>query len=217
MRATHPSTLIGALLAAALAACANPPTAPAPAAPSPKPPKPAAALAAPSAPAAAPTKAAKSGVSASARRAASSWKANDATVALIKAEEGLRLTAYSDGARWLIGYGHTRTAKAGMRITEAQAEALLREDLADCERALGDAIVVPVSENEFGALVSLCYNMGAYRVRQTRVMTLLNQGEYAGAADAFLTHTVGTINGVRRELPVLRARREKERALFLSR
>ena len=69
---------------------------------------------------------------------ASAFRTNDAAIEIIKQSEGLRLEAYAVGGQWLIGYGHSRTAKAGMRINEDEAEALLREDLADCEQAVAN-------------------------------------------------------------------------------
>jgi lysozyme len=50
-----------------------------------------------------------------------------AGIALIKRFEGCKLVAYQDVAGiWTIGYGHTRTAKAGMRIGDPEADALLK-------------------------------------------------------------------------------------------
>ncbi len=189
-------------LALTIAACATPPADQSSPASAPPP-----VVAAPAPPAAKPD---------ASRAPASSWKTNAAAVAIIKESEGLRLEAYTDGVRWLIGYGHTATAKKGMRITEAQAENLLRQDLAVCENAIAKIISVPVTENEFGAMASLCYNMGTGNFAKSPVVTKLNAGDYAGAADAFLTHTRGTLNGVKQEIPHLKTRREKERALFLA-
>jgi lysozyme len=191
-----------AALALAIAACATPPADQSSQA-SPPPP----AAAAPPQPAAQPD---------ASRAPATVWKTNAAAIAIIKESEGLRLEAYTDGVRWLIGYGHTATAKKGMRITETQAEELLRRDLAVCENAIAGAISVPVTENEFGAMASLCYNLGTGNFAKSPVVAKINAGDYAGAADAFLTHTRGTMNGVKQEIPHLKTRREKERALFLT-
>ena len=58
---------------------------------------------------------------------------------LIKRFEGCRLKAYPDpgsrGAPWTIGYGHTGAEVVpGLVITQAQAEAWLRADLAHSQR-----------------------------------------------------------------------------------
>lgn len=207
MRRFAPVYAVFAIVALTIAGCAtrpaqtSPPTAPAPAALPPS------------------TGESSSGTTAqtsAARAPASTWKTNAAAIAIIKASEGLRLDAYTDGTRWLIGYGHTATARMGMRITEAEAEALLRQDLHVCETAIGNTVAVPVSENEFGAMASLCYNLGTGNFAKSPVVARVNAGDYAGAADAFLTHTRGTLNGVKQEIPHLKTRREKERALFLT-
>lgn len=141
---------------------------------------------------------------------------NDRGIAIIKESEGLRLEAYSYAGQWLIGYGHSATAKPGMKISEAQAEDLLRQDLGVCEKAIADAVSVPVSSNEFSAMASLCYNIGWQNFAASSVVRRLNNGDHAGAADAFLMWTKGTVNGQRVSLPHLEQRRQREKELFLS-
>jgi len=86
-------------------------------------------------------------------------------IALIKKWEGLRTTAYQDvGGLWTIGYGHLITSASstliGQTITEAQAEALLRADLATAEAGVNSKVLVPLSQPQFDALVSLVFNIG---------------------------------------------------------
>jgi len=141
---------------------------------------------------------------------------NDKGIAIIKESEGLKLAAYQYAGQWLIGYGHSATAKPGMTITEAQAEDLLRQDLGVCEKAIADAVTVPVSSNEFSAMASLCYNIGWQNFAASSVVRRLNAGDRQGAADAFLMWTKGTVNGERVSLPHLEVRRQREKELFLS-
>ncbi|WDI32057.1 lysozyme [Hyphococcus flavus] len=131
---------------------------------------------------------------------------------IIKESEGLRLEAYNLGGQWLIGYGHSRTARAGMTITESEAEQLLREDVRDSEDAVKRMVEVPVNENQFSAMVSLAYNLGSGGFSRTTVLERINQGDYQGAADGFLNHNRagGQVN------EHLTHRREKERELFLK-
>lgn len=104
---------------------------------------------------------------------------NDEGVALIKQWEGCKLTAYKCPAGvWTIGYGHTRTAREGMTITQAQAESLLREDLRVFEAAVTDAVDVDLSDNQFAALVSWAYNIGVGAMRRSSLIRRLNAGEY---------------------------------------
>jgi lysozyme len=146
------------------------------------------------------------------RKAASAWTTNEAALQIIKKSEGLRLKAYSNGGQWLIGYGHAKGVTAGMTITEAQADAFLREDVRVCEASAARVVTAPVTGNEFSAMVSLCYNVGYGNYEKSSVVRLLNAGDRAGAADAFLRW----VKGGGKIIPHLVDRRNAERALFLS-
>jgi len=98
----------------------------------------------------------------------------------IKRWEGLRLAAYQDVAGvWTIGYGHTGSVSEGMTITEAEAETLLRSDLAPCELAVERAVAAPLSDGQFGALVSFVFNVGASAFQGSTLLRRLNSGDYA--------------------------------------
>ena len=81
---------------------------------------------------------------------------------IIKEHEALRLKAYlpTPNDVWTIGWGHTKTAKQGMTITEAQAEVLLSSDVAWAEAAVNQLVKVPLTQNQFDALVSFTFNLG---------------------------------------------------------
>ena len=143
-------------------------------------------------------------------------KTSDRGVALIKAHEGLRLTAYTDPVGvWTIGYGHTTAAgppkvERGMKITDAGADAILRQDLAKFEGYVSSAVKVPLNQNEFDALVSFTFNLGPGNLRSSTLLKKLNAGDRAGAADEFLKWT----KAGGKTLPGLVKRREAERSLF---
>jgi lysozyme len=106
-------------------------------------------------------------------------RVNAEGIALIKQWEGLRLEAYQcDADVWTIGYGHTETAHKGMRITQAEAEQLLRRDLADFAAAVDNTVEVRLSDNQFAALVSWTYNVGISAMRKSTLIRKLNQGDY---------------------------------------
>lgn len=133
---------------------------------------------------------------------------------LIKESEGLRLTAYlpTPNDVWTIGYGHTKTAKPGMRITEAGAEELLKHDLAWVEAALKQYVKVPLTQNQYDALASFVYNLGATNFKKSTLLKMLNKGDYKGAADQLLRWD-------KQKGKVLRGltiRRNHERDLFLK-
>lgn len=106
-------------------------------------------------------------------------RANADGVAIIKEHEGLHLTPYLCPAKvWTIGYGHTRTARAGMSITRAEAEELLDEDLRVSERAAQRLVKVPLNDNQFSALVSFVFNVGIANLERSTLLKLLNRGWY---------------------------------------
>ncbi len=85
---------------------------------------------------------------------------NQAGLNLIKDFEGFRSRAYLDAVGIpTIGYGHTGTVNKrdvsdGRSITMAEAERLLREDLAIAEAGVGRFISVLLNENQFAALTA---------------------------------------------------------------
>ena len=100
-------------------------------------------------------------------------------LALIKQWEGLRLNAYKCSAgKWTVGYGHTRTARQGKVITEEEAESLLQEDLRVFEASVNDAVTVPLTDNQFAALVSWAFNVGVSAMRNSTLIRKLNAGDY---------------------------------------
>jgi lysozyme len=82
---------------------------------------------------------------------------------MIKGWEGCRLTAYKCPAGvFTIGYGHTgKDVKAGMTITQAQADALFEADVNNFAQKVETRLKgVPVNNNQFDAITSLAYNIG---------------------------------------------------------
>jgi len=139
-------------------------------------------------------------------------------LALIKQYEGLRLEAYQDSVGiWTIGYGHTAQAGppkpgAGMRITRLEAEAILARDLVEYERAVDEVVTRPPKQNQFDAMVSLCFNIGPGNFTRSSVARAFNIGEESRAAEAFLAWN----KAGGRVLPGLTRRRAAEKRLFLS-
>lgn len=128
-------------------------------------------------------------------------------LALIKALEGFRPRAARLGGRWVIGYGHTASAREGATVTAADAELLLQYDLAPVVRALNDSGAA-LSQNQFDALASYALSVGLDQFHASDVLRRLQAGEPAGAARALLARPapVSEDAGLRR--------RAAERALF---
>jgi lysozyme len=138
-------------------------------------------------------------------------KTNKAGIDLIKRFEGLRLRSYLCPAGvWTIGYGHTKTAKPVMKITEEQAEELLHQDLIGFENAVNAMVKPKLTDNQFAALVSFAYNVGNANLRKSSVLRLINEGRLAeGAAALRRWNKAGG-----KVLPGLIRRREAEIELF---
>lgn len=144
---------------------------------------------------------------------------NKASLDLIKEFEGFRAEAYKDAVGvWTIGYGTTAMAgvgikpRAGMKITEQQAEAYLLKTVEKFAAQIVPSIKKPTNDNEFGAMVSLAYNIGPGAFKRSSVLRHFNAGDKAKAADAFLMWD----KAGGKVLRGLVRRREAERALFLS-
>lgn len=142
---------------------------------------------------------------------------SEAGIDLIKRFEGLELESYLDIAGvWTIGYGHTETAGPNQKISEREAEELLRRDLGPRERSVEQLVSVPLNQNEFDALVSFVFNVGANAFRNSTARKRLNRSDRIGAAEALTWWNKATVNGVLREVRGLTRRRAAERALFLT-
>jgi GH24 family phage-related lysozyme (muramidase) len=146
----------------------------------------------------------------------------DRGIALIKEFEGLYLKAYLCPAGIpTIGWGTTeypdgRKVKIGETISEQDAERFLRHHVQVYVNALNNALKIPVNDNQYSALLSWTYNIGAGAMRSSTLIRVLNQGNYAQAADELLRWDKATVNGVKRVLSGLARRRRSERELFLE-
>lgn len=134
-------------------------------------------------------------------------------IEIIKKYEGLRLKAYKCPAGILtIGYGHTKNVKQGDTITETQAEILLIYDLIDIENCIKKNVKIPLNQNQFDALVSLCFNIGCGNFLKSTLLKKLNEGKIAEAVKEFLKWN----KAGGKELAGLTKRRQAEMELFLK-
>lgn len=135
----------------------------------------------------------------------------------IKSFEGFRARAarLPDG-RWTIGHGHVRSAREGVRISRADAEALLIFDLQRVEEEIEPLILAPLNANQFDALVSFVYNISPGQFRESDVLRRLDAGDYLGAAKAMEAWSSARVNGRLIKVDALVRRRAAEVALFLE-
>jgi lysozyme len=144
----------------------------------------------------------------------SNQKINSHGLTILEKCEGLRLKAYKDiRGIWTIGYGHTgKDVREGLFITQDGAEMLLGHDLEIASEGVNKLVTVPLTSNEFSALVCLVYNIGLGAFAKSTLLRYLNQGQRSKAAEQFLEWDKA--GGER--IAGLTARRAAERALFLA-
>jgi lysozyme len=151
-------------------------------------------------------------------------KINQATIDLVKKWEGFKSKAYICPAGVLtVGYGTTnRAGIPGVNITrdtvvtEAEASHWLQLGLEKFSDNIKLFISAPINENEFGAFLSLAYNIGPTAFRGSSALRHFNNGDKAKAAESIKLWNKATINGKRQVLQGLVNRREEEVALFLA-
>lgn len=113
-------------------------------------------------------------------------------IALIKSFESLQLTAYMPrpGDRWTLGWGSTFfngiPVVQGQTCTQDEADAQLVRDLAQAEAEVNKVVTVPLSQNQFDALVSFDDNEGDGRLASSTLLKYLNQRKYTLAGCEFL-------------------------------
>ena len=138
-------------------------------------------------------------------------------IALIKEFEGFRPKAYLCPAGIpTIGYGHTKGVKPGDTISERQGEQFLREDLAASEKVI-NALSLPLSQNQFDALVSFVFNVGSGNfTRSTLLKKVRVNTNDPSIAGEFAKWNKARVNGVLTVLPGLVRRRKAESDVYFS-
>jgi lysozyme len=134
------------------------------------------------------------------------------TLSFITKEEGVRYRAYQDSkGLWTIGVGHLIKSNEPHlmkeTLTQQEVDKLLESDLKWCDEAVANSVRVPLTQPQYDALYSLCFNIGETQFKKSTVVKRLNTGDYKGAADAILMWN---------KPAVLENRRKRERDLFLS-
>ena len=100
-------------------------------------------------------------------------------IELIKSFEGRRLVAYQDSVGvWTIGYGHTKDVWEERLIIKSTADRLLAEDLAEFEKYVDNLVEVPLTQNQFDALVAWTFNLGPTNLSESTLLKKLNAGDY---------------------------------------
>ena len=146
------------------------------------------------------------------------YSLSDNGMKLLEQFEGLRLEAYLDSANiYTIGYGTIKypdgsKVKKEDKITKSQAKVYKLHDLKEFENTVNTSVKVPLTQNQYDALVSLSYNIGSGAFKNSTLLKKLNDSDYKGAAEQFLDWN----KAGGKKVKGLVNRREAERNLFLK-
>lgn len=102
-------------------------------------------------------------------------------IAFIKEFEGFSGYPYEFGGSWAVGYGHgCQPEEYPDGISEADAELLLQEDLAQFETIINTFLIqnsVSITQYQFDALIDITYNMGTqWMTSDSRIYSYLISG-----------------------------------------
>ncbi len=113
-------------------------------------------------------------------------RTSDRGLALIREFEGFVDHAYLDPVGiWTIGYGFTARVRPGDKMTRAEADKRLREELGAYEAGIILATGGNTTQQEFDALASFAWNVGINGMQNSTAVRLHNKGDKQGAAEAF--------------------------------
>ena len=136
---------------------------------------------------------------------------------LIKRFEGFSRVVYLDSAGLpTIGYGHLivppqhHLLQNG--VTEAEAEILLKQDAFTAERAVSRLINSVINNNQFDALVSFTFNLGAGALQRSTLRHKVNRGEHEQVPAEFMRW----VYAGGRKIPGLLRRRLMEAEVYAS-
>lgn len=130
--------------------------------------------------------------------------------------EGCRLKAYLDtgmvptigwGSIWMFG----NRVRLGMTCTQAEADDQFLLDVKLTEKCINKSVTVPLTQNQYNALVDFVYNVGVTAFNTSTLLKKLNLKDYQGAADQFMRWIYD--NG--KEVDGLKKRRKRTRELWM--
>jgi lysozyme len=129
-------------------------------------------------------------------------KISDSGLQFIKRYEGLKKSVYLDVAGLkTVGYGHLLTKPelssnsvtiGGNKIfldralTDAEVDTLLRQDIEPKAQTVRSTIKTPLTQSQFDALVSLCFNIGSGAFSSSTLAKDINAGNLEKAPGDFL-------------------------------
>lgn len=139
---------------------------------------------------------------------------NKQGIDLIKKYESFKSEPYiCPAGKKTIGYGHViKSGEKFESLTQIEAERLLDIDLDYYESKVREIITDPINQNQFSALVSLCYNIGEDNFKKSSLAKFVNNNDDLNAVLEFIKWSF--VSRVR--FKGLIRRRLEEALLFLS-
>tara|TARA_S200000501_G_scaffold83402_1_gene75581 strand:+ start:2232 stop:2963 length:732 start_codon:yes stop_codon:yes gene_type:complete len=129
-------------------------------------------------------------------------------------EDGLIYPYLCPANKLTQGYGATKGIKKGITWTKSECEQRLIADLSDHAEAIYKHVKVPLSQNQFDALVSFVYNLGASNFKSSTLLKKLNAQDYDAVPEQLMRWNKARVNGKLQPLKGLTRRRTAEAALF---
>jgi len=144
---------------------------------------------------------------------------SDKGIQLIKHFEGVRNKPYRDcvglwtvGVGHLIGDGKSLPESWNKLFTTEEVDALLKQDLVRFERGVQKLLPVPLTQNQFDALISFSFNLGLGVLQRSTLRQNILRKDFKGAAEEFLKY----VRAGGKIVKGLVTRRNDEKALFES-
>lgn len=136
----------------------------------------------------------------------------------IREFEACRLIAYRDQKGvWTIGWGHTGPeVQNGVRWAQSEADAAFTRDVAWAERAVNSLVTTALTQNQFDALTSFCFNVGAQNFKLSTLLRKVNGSDMVGAQAQFprWSKITDPKTGLMKVSAGLARRRAAEKSLF---
>jgi len=144
-----------------------------------------------------------------------------AGLAALKAREGFAAVPYADQAgHATIGYGHKiKPGESFTRVSEAEADVLLRADVGAAEIMIARYVRVPLTQGQHDALVSFLFNVDSDdngRFRNSSLLTALNAGDFAAVPALLAEWKYVTVGGKKIVSAGLQTRRAGEAGQFVA-
>ena len=138
---------------------------------------------------------------------------------LIKKIEGFAPVLYKcEAKKDTIGYGHIirKTDNIVQSLNKSQAETLLHKDILPFENAVNLLVTVPLTQNQFDALVCFAFNIGLSAFQTSTLLKLLNKNHYDAVPVQMKRWDKITVDGKKIPSQGLKNRRKAEIELWIS-